>query len=216
MPGWLGFAASRSVVAAALVLLGVAAAQAHPHVWITARSELVFGSDGTLTEIRHAWTFDDATSSQQVMGIEGKTKGQFTREELASKADDSMEGLKEFRYFTYARADGGKIKFGAPTNYYLEYKNELVTLYFTLPLKAPLKGRDLSVEVYDPTYFIDFSFEDKSPVKLVDAPGGCELQFKPPTDASADAQRMNEQNFMNGDNSNYGAMYATKILVKCP
>jgi ABC-type uncharacterized transport system substrate-binding protein len=216
MPSWLGFAAARAAVTAALALLGIAAAQAHPHVWITARSELVFGPDGVLTEVRHAWTFDEATSSQQVMGIDGKTKGQFTREELASKADDSMEGLKEFRYFTYAKADGSKIKFGAPMNYYLEYKNELVTLYFTLPLKAPLKSRDLSVEVYDPTYFIDFAFEEKEPVKLVGAPSGCELQFKPPNDASADAQRMNEQNFMNGDNSNYGAMYATKILVKCP
>ena len=34
--------------------------------------------------------------------------------------------------------------------------------------------------------------------------------------ATADAQRLNEHNFMNGDNSNYGAMFANKIMVDCP
>ena len=29
-------------------------------------------------------------------------------------------------------------------------------------------------------------------------------------------RRLNEQNFMNGDNSNYGAMFANKIMVDCP
>jgi len=27
---------------------------------------------------------------------------------------------------------------------------------------------------------------------------------------------MNEQSFLNGDNSNYGAMFANKITVDCP
>ncbi len=34
--------------------------------------------------------------------------------------------------------------------------------------------------------------------------------------STANAQRLNEQNFMNGDNSNYGAMFANKIMVNCP
>ena len=33
---------------------------------------------------------------------------------------------------------------------------------------------------------------------------------------SAQAQTMNEQTFLNGDNSNYGAMFANKITVDCP
>src|ERR1700736_508735 len=39
--------------------LGAGAAQAHPHVWITASSELVYAPDGSVTGVRHAWTFDD-------------------------------------------------------------------------------------------------------------------------------------------------------------
>lgn len=203
-------------IAAALVLLSAPAAQAHPHVWITARAELMFGPDGALTGIRHAWTFDEMTSSQQVMGIDGKTKGQLSRDELADKAKDSIEGLKEFRYFTYLKAGGSKLKFADPVDYYLEQKDELVTMTFVLPLKAPSQAKDLALEVYDPSFFIEITFDDKEPVKLTGAPAGCKATLQRPNDGSADAQRMNEQNFLNGDTSNYGAMYANKIAVTCP
>lgn len=35
------------------------AIQAHPHVWATVRSEIVFGPDDHITGIRQAWTFDE-------------------------------------------------------------------------------------------------------------------------------------------------------------
>ena len=47
---------------AGLVVLGGGAAQAHPHVWITATSELLYAPDGSITGVRHAWTFDDMFS----------------------------------------------------------------------------------------------------------------------------------------------------------
>ena len=42
------------------------------------------------------------------------------------------------------------------------------------------------------------------------------MQFQRPNDGTANAQRLSENNFMNGDNSNYGAMFANKITVNCP
>jgi hypothetical protein len=42
------------------------------------------------------------------------------------------------------------------------------------------------------------------------------MQFLRPNDGTANAQRLGENNFMNGDNSNYGAMFANKIVVDCP
>ena len=37
-------------------------ASAHPHVWVTVKSELVYAPDGSVTGVRHAWTFDDMFS----------------------------------------------------------------------------------------------------------------------------------------------------------
>jgi ABC-type uncharacterized transport system substrate-binding protein len=195
--------------------VGASAAQAHPHVWITAKSELLYAPDGTITGVRHAWTFDDMFSTYALQGIEAKTKGAFSREELAPLAQTNVESLKEFGFFTFARADGRKQKFLEPTDYFLEYKDAVLTLHFVLPLKAPVTAKQLALEVFDPSYFIDFKFEDKDPIKLVGAPAACQMKFQRPNDGTA-AQRLNENNFMNGDNSNYGAMFANKIMVECP
>jgi ABC-type uncharacterized transport system substrate-binding protein len=195
---------------------GVSSAQAHPHVWITATSELIYASDGAITGVRHAWTFDDMFSTYALQGIETKTKGVYSREELAPLAQTNVESLKEFAYFTFAKADGKKEKFQEPIDYFLEHKDAALTLHFTLLLKTPVKPRQLVLEVFDPSYFIDFQLAEKNPIKLVGAPAACQMKFQRPNDGSANAQRLGENNFANGDNSNYGAMFANKITVDCP
>jgi ABC-type uncharacterized transport system substrate-binding protein len=191
-------------------------AQAHPHVWITATSELMYAPDGSVTGVRHAWTFDDMFTTYALQGIETKTKGVYSREELTPLAQTNVESLKEFAYFTFAKADGKKEKFVEPVDYYLEYKDSALTLHFTLPLKAPVKPKELVVEVFDPSFFIDFTLADKNPIKLVGAPATCQMRFERPNDGSAGAQKIGEQNFLSGANANYGAMFANKITVDCP
>jgi len=198
-------------------LIGLAApAQAHPHVWITATSELLYAPDGSITGVRHAWTFDDMFSTYALQGIETKTKGVYNREQLAPLAQVNVESLKEFAFFTFAKADGKKEKFQEPVDYFLEYKDSALTLHFTLPLKTPVKTKQLALEVFDPSYFIDFKFDEKDPIKLVDAPAACQMKFQRPNDETARTQRLSENNFMSGDNSNYGAMFANKVTVDCP
>jgi len=197
--------------------LASTAADAHPHVWITATSELLYAPDGSLTGVRHAWTFDDMFSAYALQGLETKTKGVYTREELAPLAQTNAESLKEYAYFTFAKADGKKEKFEDPVDYYLEYKDTALTLHFTLPLKAPVKSKQLSLEVFDRSFFIDFKFAEKDPVSLVGAPAACAMHFQRPSDGGATAQTLNEQTFLSGGgNSNYGAMFANKIIVDCP
>jgi len=204
------------LLVAGTLLFGVAGADAHPHVWITATSELLYAADGSLTGVRHAWTFDDMFSTYALQGLETKTKGVYTRQELAPLAQTNAESLKEFAYFTFAKADGKKQKFEDPVDYFLEYKDSLLTLHFTLPAKSPFKAKQTALEVFDPSFFIDFKFAEKEPVKLVGAPADCKMAFQRPNDGTAAAQKLGENNFMSGDNSNYGAMFANKIMVDCP
>jgi ABC-type uncharacterized transport system substrate-binding protein len=196
--------------------LASGAAQAHPHVWITATSELLYAADGTITGVRHAWTFDDMFSAYAVQGLESKTKGAYTREELGPLAQTNVESLKEYAYFTFARADGKKERFQEPVDYFLDYKDTVLTLHFTLPLKNPVKPRQLVLEVFDRSFFIDFQMAKDNPFKLVGAPAGCQMKLERPSDGTASAQKLNEQTFMNGENSNFGMMFANKITVDCP
>jgi ABC-type uncharacterized transport system substrate-binding protein len=209
--GWLGLAAM-----VALAPFGANPAQAHPHVLVTATSELLYAPDGSVTGVRHGWTFDDMFSTYAVQGIETKVKGEYSREELGPLAQTNVESLKEFGFFTFAKADGRKQKFEEPVDYYLEYKDSLLVLHFTLPLKAPVKSKQLELEVFDPEYFIAFTYAEKDPVQLVGAPAACHMTFQRPDDGTAGAQKLGEDNFLRADNSNYGAMFSNKILVECP
>jgi ABC-type uncharacterized transport system substrate-binding protein len=211
-------AAGRFAHPTVLTLLAMTAtpAAAHPHVWVTAASELVYAADGSITGVRHAWTFDDMFSTYAVQGIESKAKGVYTREELAPLAQTNVESLKEFGFFTFAKADGKKEKFLEPIDYWLEHKDGALVLHFTLPFKTPVRTRQLALEVYDPSFFVDFSLAKQDPVRLVGAPASCSFAIQRPNDGAAGAQKLNEQTFLNGDNSNYGAMFANKITVDCP
>ena len=207
----------RCFALAALTLLLAGEAQAHPHVWVTMKSELVYGADGSVTGVRHAWTFDDMFSTFATQGLDSKEKGKFTREELAPLAQVNVESLKEFDYFTFARANGKKADLSSPTDYWLEFKDGLLTLHFTLPFKTPVTTQTLDVEVYDGTYFVDFAFAEKEPVTLVGAPQACKLAIARPGETSAATSKPGEAFFSGlAPGSNFGAQFSNKISVKCP
>ena len=216
----LPMSASLRIILATLVVLAFAApAAAHPHVWVTVKNELVYGPDGRATGIRHHWAFDDMFSAFATQGIQSDVKGRFTREELAPLAEVNVESIKEYKYFTYATADGKKVPFGDPLpGYWLDYKDSILVLNFTLPFKHPVKAKRLKVEIYDPTFFIDFEFMKKSPVELVGAPKGCKLNVVLPQQITAmQSQTLGEQ-FFNALTAaqNWGSQFANVILVNCP
>ena len=108
-------------------------------------STVIYAPDGTVTGVRHAWTFDDMFSTFAIQGLESKQKGVFTREELQPLAEVNVTSLKEYEYFSYAKANGKKTQFIDPVDYHLELKDSLLTLHFTLPLKTPMKAQSLDL-----------------------------------------------------------------------
>ena len=207
-------------IALTSLLIAAGAASAHPHVWVTMKSAVVYGPDGSITGVRHAWTFDDMYSAFAVQGLESKKKGEFTTEELKPLAQVNVESLKEYDFFTYAKANGKYVTFAEPVDYSLEFnpKDTVLTLHFVLPLKAPLKAKALELEVFDPSYFVDFSLVEKDPVSLEKAPAGCQIGLAKPQEMTKEmAQKLAEipPDGKIPDNS-YGAAFSNKISVKCP
>jgi ABC-type uncharacterized transport system substrate-binding protein len=212
-------AASLRLLLIALTILAFAApARAHPHVWVTMQSELIYAPDGTITGVRHHWAFDDMFSAFATQGLESKEKDKFTREELSPLAKVNIESLKEYDYFTYATADGVKTEMTEPLpDYWLDYKDSILTLNFTLPFKTPVKAKELKLEIYDPTIFVDFAFAKDKPVQLVGAPA-CKLDVALPREMTyAEGKALSN---IPADQQNttmaWGAQFANKILVHCP
>jgi ABC-type uncharacterized transport system substrate-binding protein len=209
------------VAGLACLLAPIGHADAHPHVWVTMTEELLYAPDGSVTGVRHAWTFDDMFSAYATQGMEQKTKGQFTRAELEPLAKVNVESLKEYAYFTYAKVNGKRQRdaFVDPVDYFLEYdpKETVLTLHFTLPFKTPVKAKALDVEVYDPEFFIDFGFAEKDPVRLVGAPAQCAAAVEKPHDGNFPSSLRLDQAFQTSEaNAGMGANFANRISVTCP
>jgi ABC-type uncharacterized transport system substrate-binding protein len=209
----------RILLAALIAFAFASPAAAHPHVWVKSSSEVIYGPDGRATGIRHHWVFDDMFTAFAVQGLESKEKGKFTREELEPLAKVNIESLKEYDYFTFATADGKKAPFVDPApDYSLDYKDEILTLNFTLPFQQPVKAKDLRVEIYDPTYFIDFELAKDTPAKLVGAPAQCKLATELPRQLTFQEEKALAQIAADEKNTTmtWGQIFANKIIVKCP
>ncbi|MBV8851291.1 MAG: DUF1007 family protein [Methylobacteriaceae bacterium] len=207
------------VAAIFLFLASTLAASAHPHVWVVVKSEVLFGPDGKITGIRHAWTFDEMYSAfaTQGLGTNGKPP---TPEELQPLAKVNVESLAEFDFFTYPKHGSEKPEFAAPIDYSLEADaNKVITLHFTLPLKTPVDAKKpFSFQVYDPTYFVSFAFEKGAAAKLVGAPPGCSMSTLDPNPlVAADTQKLSEAYFSNmSPGSDFGIKLASRVVVACP
>jgi ABC-type uncharacterized transport system substrate-binding protein len=202
-------------------LAASASACAHPHVWVTMHSKFLYAPDGSLTGIRHSWTFDDMFSAFATMGFP-KTNGTFARETLQPLAKVNVDSLKDFDYFTYATVDGKRDKdaFNEPlAGYWLNYdaKTTLLTLHFTLPLKKPVKAKTLKIDVYDPTFFIDFATAKDDPVTLVGAPARCKVATEKPPDVNFPTTLQLDQALVTSEaNVGMGASFANTMTVTCP
>lgn len=202
------------VLGLVLVLPGLA--QAHPHVWVVMRSALVYGPDGKLTGVKQEWTFDEAFSAFALQGLARQADGTYGDDVLKSLAEVNISSLKEYEYFVTAKSATSRLRLKDPVDYYLTYKDDALTLHFTLPLVKPLPASSqVSIDIYDPTYFVAFEFAPKDAVRLVDAPAGCtEKVISPPR---MDTSNLSEDFFENlAQSSAFSAQIADKIVVNCP
>jgi len=142
-------------------------------------------------------------STYALQGIESKTKGVYTREELAPLAQTNVESLKEFGFFTFAKADG-KRKILEPVDYFLNKRTArwcCISRCRSRRRSRPGNWRSKCSTRALCRLFVAEAGPDPSGRRA----GGLQLCDPAPNDGAAGAQKLNEQTFMNGENSNYGA-----------
>ncbi|ESR24808.1 DUF1007 family protein [Lutibaculum baratangense] len=154
-------------------------ARAHPHVWVTTQSELVF-KNGVLAAVRHEWTFDEYFSAYAAQGLDANGDGVLSREELEPLAKVNVESLSDFEFFTFLKVGEYPAAFQEPQDYWLEEKGDQLVLHFTLPIEKPMLvgDRRTSLEIYDPTFFVDFTLAETESVVMAGAPDGCRLDIE--------------------------------------
>ncbi len=200
-------------------LLGVnLSASAHPHVWVTVKTTVVF-DNGNVTGFRHSWTFDDMYTAMAIQGLDKNKDGTYDRKELEELAQVNMDGLKQFSYFTHAKLSDEKLLTGAPQDYWLEHKDGIMTLHFFLPLAEQVlaDAPQFSFTVYDPSYFIAFDFAKETPIKIsAGAPVGCDAKLATPkADATGDVAALGEAFFEELGGQDFGGGVAKTVSIAC-
>ncbi len=203
----------------AVGLASATPAAAHPHVWVTVKSQIAFTPDGKVAAVVHDWVFDEMYSSFATQGL--APPGELVkREQFAPLAKENAGSLAEIGYFTTLKIGGKAVDFGSVTDYWMQERpDHLVEFHVTLPLKTPTPvTKFLTLRVADPEYFIDFEFDDKVPVSLVSAPSGCAATVaKPKPIDGADQQKLTESFFTNlSPGTNFGFKMASAAIVACP
>jgi len=201
------------------LVFGPAPGEAHPHVWVTVRSEVEFAPDGKVSAIVHDWVFDEMYSSFATQGL-AKPGALVTRAQFAPLARENAGSLAEIGYFTTFKDDGKPVEFGSVTDFWMEERpDHRVEFHVTLPLKKPAPiVRFGTLRVSDPEFFIDFEFADKDPVTLAAAPSGCSVSVARPKPLDEqDKTKLSESFFTNlAPGANFGFKMASSAIIACP
>lgn len=206
---------AQGLAALVAVLAPCVPAQAHPHVWVKTESTLLY-ERGTFTGFQHKWTFDEFYSAMAVEGLDTNKDGKYDRDELAELAKVNVTSLKDFGYFTFPMLAGKALKVADPRDYWLEYNDGILSLYFVLPLASPVlpEAKGFTFAVYDPSFFIAFDLaKTDQPVRLGDgAPKGCALRIGAPDRNANDVSALGESiTAMTG----FGVSLAKTVSVEC-
>lgn len=173
-----------SVAVCVASTVGTPAAIAHPHVFVEAKTEIVFGPDGRAEAIRQAWRFDKFFSSYAILGYDTDSNGLLTAEELSDLAKVNAESLAEFDYFTFVYKGDRKVAVKDISGYWLSYDPDMqqLTFYFVLNFVEPvtIDEAPLTIDVFDPEYFVAMEMTPTEPFALIGAPPQCTVAREAP------------------------------------
>jgi ABC-type uncharacterized transport system substrate-binding protein len=212
-----------SAALAAPLLLSAEAALAHPHVWITMRSDVVFNDKAEVTGIAVEWTFDDGYTQMALDGLDANGDGVYSQSELEPLTQENLKSLKDYNYFIVPRADGKVVTMTDPAEYGQIYSNGKLALHFTIPLANPVDPRKVEFlyKIYDPEFFIALDYVEEDPVGVIgEIPKGCHLEVKP---VVSDQQLEQTRQMLSTkgtdwkppEDEDFGGMFAQPALVMC-
>ena len=210
------------VLAAIFLALAATRGEAHPHVFVDAKTEIVFDQSGRMSAVRNIWQFDEAFTQYAIQGLDADNDGKLSDAELKPLADVNVKSLKEFNFFTYLTVGRDAAKFLTPTEYWLEFHGGRLTLFFTLPMERPMvSGKHALLEIFDPEYFVAFTFQKEDPITLVDAPSTCKTVYHPPRELDASTMAVlaaipADQHDLPPDLAQAASVLANHVTVSCP
>jgi ABC-type uncharacterized transport system substrate-binding protein len=193
-------------------------ALAHPHVWIDARSAVVFDSQQRVSALRLTWRFDEFYSLFAIEGLDSNSDGRLDPAELQPLAELNVTSLKEYDYFTEILADGEPLAFDDARDYSSRYEEGILSLTFEIPLAMPIDPRAARVRFrsYDPTFYIAIEPALQDPVAFAGTPPPSCRAVVEEDSAPPEVLTLSEADFADpAASQSIGKLYATTLAILC-
>ena len=198
-------------------------ALAHPHSWISLRSEFILDKNGHLTEIHQRWNFDIYYSMMTLADVVNEHRDQ--QKGLAIMAKTMAQNLAEYRYFSNLIVSGTDIPLPAPYTYALTTRmsegQEILSLQmqFKLDKPQPMQGKSVTWSVFDPTYFIDISHGKPSEIAILNQGVSHSVRCLKTIEVSEPSEEVLEYaaslDRTQKDTQGLGNYFAEKVLITC-
>ncbi|CAM6220770.1 DUF1007 family protein [Citrobacter sedlakii] len=202
---------------ACLMFFMTSMAVAHPHSFIRLKTETV-SEDGRLIALKMRWTMDELTSADLLYDAGEAKPGSEVWKKLAAEVMANVLGQ---HYFTEMWHNGQRVKFkNRPTEYGMAREAHQAVLTFTLPLAEPqpLSGQTFTFSTFDPSYYVDMSYEEDSDATLSPAMATqCDIAMHTPTPSEESlkfAQSLDKADAPPED-MELGKQFAQKVTLRC-
>lgn len=193
---------------------------AHPHNWITLKTEFTLNENGQLAELLQHWTFDVYYSAIRLADIDNEYKDQ--QQGLDELANEMAKNLKHYKYFSELKIDNQLLNLGKPNYHSLaitfdESQQQLIlTMGFTLKALPSIEGKKLSWRVFDPTYYIDMRHQKTSQVLIHKNVGiKCSTHIESPRPSAEIVNYATGLDRSQKDTQGLGNYFAEEVLIHC-
>jgi ABC-type uncharacterized transport system substrate-binding protein len=153
-----------------LIVLFPISGTPHPHVFISQRTSFVFDDQG-LAGFRVNWTFDEMFSVMISEDFDSDHNQALDAGEVAVIKEKAFGYIAPYNYYIHVRIDGKPfdVKFIKTFNAWLD--NGIVCYEFFIPchVSAVDTPKQIILSPYDPEYYSDIYFPDKTPLNMENA-----------------------------------------------
>ncbi|PID40624.1 MAG: hypothetical protein CR984_02270 [Proteobacteria bacterium] len=144
--------------------------EAHPHVFIVQRLNIVFDEKG-LAGIKVHWKMDDMFASMIAEDHDRNRNGILEPDEVRSVKENAFAYISEFSYFTFIKIDGKPFQVKFIRNFNATLNDKRLVYEFLIPchVSATDGFKKISVATYDPSYYTAIYFAKHDSVSLTSA-----------------------------------------------
>ncbi|MEP2642432.1 DUF1007 family protein [Roseobacter sp.] len=196
-------------------------ANAHPHVFVDARTGFIFDGDGRLSALRVSWTYDEFTTLVlfDILDLDKDGDGQFDDADRAAVIAGETDWDPDYKGDIYFEVAGQDYPLGRPEAAAVVYANNQVEISFNLPLTDPVRidQQPAFLRLYDPAFY--YAYTILPDTRRDDLPPECQTQVVPFEPNAAERALQDKLAALGRDETppdeNVGRLFSDEVRLIC-